>query len=197
MAKDNFYQQRKAVGDDTRKDMKVWKDSRGAQKEQYASKAAAAKAEALAAKKAAKEALDGVKDARLKAAQEMRQKRNNIETNYGKVKTDMVSGVVACTRLPQPLLRPATRTRLSRLVACCDVHERATCAPKKCGHVRVVRAAELDQEESPRHDPHTQVCVTRGGDPDEESEAGLAGGPSDRRVGTRWTRRRAREVERA
>jgi len=91
MAKDNFYQQRKAVGDDTRKDMKVWKDSRGAQKEQYATKAAAAKAEALAIKKAAKEALDGVKETRNKAAQEMRTKRNNLDTNHGKVKSDMSS----------------------------------------------------------------------------------------------------------
>jgi hypothetical protein len=88
-AKNLFYEQRKNVGDTTRKDMKVWKESRQAGKEQYAAKASAAKAEALAAKKAAKEAMEGVKEARLKAAREMRDKHNNIETNYGKVKQDV------------------------------------------------------------------------------------------------------------
>jgi len=88
-AKNFSYEQRKAVGDTTRDSMKTWKDSRSQQKEQYASKAAKAKAEALAAKKAAKEALDAVRDARKKAAEEMRQKRNNIEINSGKVKGDL------------------------------------------------------------------------------------------------------------
>jgi len=88
-AKNVAYEQRKAVGDTTRDSMKTWKDSRSAQKEQYASKAAKAKAEAVAAKKAAKDALDAVREARKKAAEEMRQKRNNIETNSGKVKGDL------------------------------------------------------------------------------------------------------------
>lgn len=88
-AKGLFLEQRKQVGETTRKDMKTWKESRQAGKEKYAAKASAAKAEALAAKKAAKEALEGVKELRLKSAQEMRDKRNNIETNYGKVKQDV------------------------------------------------------------------------------------------------------------
>ena len=51
--------------------------------------AASAKLEALAAKKAAKEALDGVRESRAKAAKEMREKRQNIESNFGKVKNDL------------------------------------------------------------------------------------------------------------
>jgi len=88
-AKATFFEQRKTVGDTTRVDMKAWKESRGAQKDEYAAKAAAAKAEAMAIKKAAKEARAAADAAKAKAAKEMRDKRNNIEVNYGKVKSDM------------------------------------------------------------------------------------------------------------
>ena len=88
-AKAMFYEQRKNVGDTTRVNMKEWKEGRLAQKEEYAAKAAAAKAEALAIKKAAKEARAAADAAKAKAAKEMREKRNNIETNSGKVKSDM------------------------------------------------------------------------------------------------------------
>lgn len=133
-AKDTFFKQRKAGADDTRTDMKAWKDSRGAQKEAYATKAASAKrevrararayrraaptsdtatptprhlllsvpsiphpacpslpayAQALAAKKAAKEALEGVRIERAAAAKAMRDKQRNMESNFGKAKDDV------------------------------------------------------------------------------------------------------------
>lgn len=138
-AKDTFFKQRKEGADDTRKEMKIWKDSRGQQKEAYANKAAGAKREvrapsspcrsrsvsparrlprtcthrqipvawypsltlasfarhariqALAAKKAAKEALESVRKSRAEAAKQMRDKRNNISTSGGKVKSDVIS----------------------------------------------------------------------------------------------------------
>jgi len=88
-AKNTFFDQRKAVGDDTRGAMKTWKEETRVQKEAYASKAAKAKSEALAAKKAAKEAIEGVRENRTRQAQEMRSKRNNMETNSSKVKQDL------------------------------------------------------------------------------------------------------------
>lgn len=88
-AKQSFFEQRKGVGDDTRVDMTKWKQSRGAQKEAYAAKAAAAKQEALQIKKAAKEALMAHSAAKAKAAKEMRDKKNALETNYAKVKGDL------------------------------------------------------------------------------------------------------------
>lgn len=84
-----FFDQRKGAADDTRSSAKVWKESRSNQKEQYATKAQQAKAEALQAKKAAKEAIEGVRAARAQAASEMREKRQNIETNFTKVKGDL------------------------------------------------------------------------------------------------------------
>jgi len=90
-AKDNFFQQRKAVGDETRVDMKAWKESRGTQKDEYAAKAAAAKAEAQQIKKAARESLQAVSAAKAKAAAQMREKRNNMEVNHKKVKNDLGS----------------------------------------------------------------------------------------------------------
>jgi len=88
-AKQQFYDQRKAVGDTTRDNMRQWKESRGSEKAEYATKAAAAKNEALLAKKAAKEAMEGVREARAKAAKEMRDKRNNMDVNSKKVKSDL------------------------------------------------------------------------------------------------------------
>jgi hypothetical protein len=88
-AKESFYMQRKQVGDTTRTDMKAWKEGRQEQRDAYAAKAAAAKLEASQTKKAAKEALAAHSAAKAKAAKEMRDKKNNMESNYGKVKSDV------------------------------------------------------------------------------------------------------------
>jgi len=88
-SKSTFAAQRKEVGDTTRTDMKNWKNSRMEAKDQYATKAVAAKAEADLTKQAAKEAKETMLAARAKAAKEMRDKRNNIEINFGKVKGDL------------------------------------------------------------------------------------------------------------
>ena len=55
-AKDQFYQQRKAVGDDTRSAMKDWKEDRVKQQGLHLDKAAQARAEALNAKRQANKA---------------------------------------------------------------------------------------------------------------------------------------------
>ena len=88
-AKDTFFQQRKASGDDTRESMKAWKTDRVKQQGQHLDKAAAAREQALQAKKAAKEALEGVKEARALAAKEMRQRKSNIAATGGTIKNEV------------------------------------------------------------------------------------------------------------
>jgi len=88
-AKDQFYQQRKAVGDDTRSAMKDWKEDRVKQQGLHLDKAAQARAEALNAKRQAKEAIENVKAERAQAAKEMRERRANINQAGGNVKSEL------------------------------------------------------------------------------------------------------------
>jgi len=88
-AKDTFFQQRKEKGEDTRAAMKDWKEERVKQQGQHLDKAAQARAEALNAKRQAKEAIEALKTQRAQVAKEMRERRANINTAGGNVKTEL------------------------------------------------------------------------------------------------------------
>ncbi len=88
-AKNTFFEQRKAVGDDTRLAMKQWKDQRSREQEEHVGKALEARAAAKAAKAAAKASLDGVRAQRAQAAKEMRDRKAHVETSGSKFKSEI------------------------------------------------------------------------------------------------------------
>jgi hypothetical protein len=80
-----FFEQRKATGDDTRTQMKDWKADKQRQQGQYLDKAGAARAEAIAAQKAAKASLDDIKAKKARDAKEMRDRKANMMKSGGAI----------------------------------------------------------------------------------------------------------------